>query len=391
MPKERILSLGFTRISAKLATQNSYRETAAILNLFYHRTGSEIVHLRTLSDSINRVGSEVCAAVKEQTDHTLRMYGFNTDTGLPEDDIELTPNITGANVEVSPDKSDLEKKQQAINAVNESRTVKIPFSAQDIFIENDPAKCVYISVDDIGVKRQKDQRTEDYVKDTANVENTVADIQFDDHRYRLTAVGMLNLFKSVEAFLLENSLLNRELIFFTDGAMNIKSNIGQLFAFHPYHLFLDWYHLRKKCQELLSSSIRGKDQRNACAQQLLRYLWVGDVDGAQDYLKSIPQEKIKSQSWLNEVSAYLDCKKDCITCYALRAQLGLRNSSNPVEKDNDLLVAQRQKHNGMAWTISGSGNLAALEMLFRNNQSEDWFAHKRFTLHIGSVDGSTAA
>ena len=42
-------------------------------------------------------------------------------------------------------------------------------------------------------------------------------------------------------------------------------------------------------------------------------------------------------------------------------------------------------------TISGSGKLAALEMLFRNNQSEDWFAHKRFTLHIGSVDGSTAA
>jgi len=93
---------------------------------------------------------------------------------------------------------------------------------------------------------------------------------------------------------------------------------------------LDWCHFRRKCQGLLSSSIRGKDQRNACAEQLLRYLWVGDVDGAQNYLKSIPQEKIKSQSWLNEVSAYLDRKKDCITCYAFRDQLGLRNSGNPV-------------------------------------------------------------
>ena len=43
-------------------------------------------------------------------------------------------------------------------------------------------------------------------------------------------------------------------------------------------------------------------------------------------------------------------RTDINTIKALRANLGLRNSSNPVEKANDLVVAGRQKHNGMAWS-----------------------------------------
>jgi hypothetical protein len=39
-----------------------------------------------------------------------------------------------------------------------------------------------------------------------------------------------------------------------------------------------------------------------------------------------------------------------IPVYAVRRQLGLRNSSNRGEKANDLLVAARQKHNGMSWS-----------------------------------------
>ena len=60
-------------------------------------------------------------------------------------------------------------------------------------------------------------------------------------------------------------------------------------------------------------------------------------------------------------------------CYALRAGLGLRNSSNPVEKTNDILVAQRQKHNGMSWSKYGSSALAAIEMVFYNGYEDIWF------------------
>ena len=50
-----------------------------------------------------------------------------------------------------------------------------------------------------------------------------------------------------------------------------------MFPFHPYTVILDWYHLKKKCQELLSMAVKGKDMRNKTLEKLLRILWVGDV------------------------------------------------------------------------------------------------------------------
>ena len=61
-----------------------------------------------------------------------------------------------------------------------------------------------------------------------------------------------------------------------------------------------------------------------------------------------------------------------IPCYALRAELGLRNSSKRVEKENDLVVAQRQKHNGMSWSATGSGALAQITTLSINGELYDW-------------------
>ena len=50
----------------------------------------------------------------------------------------------------------------------------------------------------------------------------------------------------------------------------------------------------------------------------------------------------------------------------------LRNSSNPAEKANDLIVAERQKHNGMRWSYSGSCALASVSALQRNGELHDW-------------------
>ena len=52
--------------------------------------------------------------------------------------------------------------------------------------------------------------------------------------------------------------------------------------------------------------------------------------------------------------------------------MGLRNSSNRVEKANDLVVAQRQKHNGMSWSTSGNGALAQITALIINNELCSW-------------------
>jgi len=45
--------------------------------------------------------------------------------------------------------------------------------------------------------------------------------------------------------------------------------------------------------------------------------------------------------------AYLNRNKSYIPCYAVRKELGLYNSSAIGEKMNDLVVSERQKHNGM--------------------------------------------
>src|SRR5215472_6516487 len=93
------------------------------------------------------------------------------------------------------------------------------------------------------------------------------------------------------------------------------------------------------------------------------------------------QESIKNQKELNNLITYLHRNSSCIPCYALRKQLGLRTSSNPVEKANDLLVSQRQKQNGMSWSPDGSTSLATLTALSRNGEDHQWLLNYgiRFT------------
>ena len=66
----------------------------------------------------------------------------------------------------------------------------------------------------------------------------------------------------------------------------------------------------------------------------------------------------------------------------MRKQLGLPNGSSIGEKMNDLLVAQRQKHNGMSWSAKGSVALAALTAMIRNGESQAWFKKQTLTLNL---------
>lgn len=389
-PKERVLSLSFLEAASCVCTKASYRDAADILNRFLGRADTNTIKLRTLSDSICRIGAGISQELSDVTAHILSMYGFDDESGLPLEDVVLPDNITSVTV-LQDDIINQAKITEAITAVNTSREEKIPFSAEEIKIESAPEECVYVSIDDIGVKHQKDSRKEGSEREYKFVENTVAHIQYGEESYILTGIGMRNVFKSVLAFLLVNNLLSRELVFMTDGARDIKNHIGSVFQFHPYTTVLDWFHLKKRCQERLSQSIRGKDRRNAVLEKVLRYLWAGDVASATQYLSSLAPGDIKNRKWLDDLLAYFENKGDAITCYALRAKLGLRNSSNPVEKANDLIVAQRQKHNGMAWSPNGSGSLAALQMIYLNHQSDLWFRKKELRLLSPSEDIKKAA
>ena len=51
-------------------------------------------------------------------------------------------------------------------------------------------------------------------------------------------------------------------------------------------------------------------------------------------------------------------------------------------EENDILVAQRQKHNGMSWSKNGSGSLAAIKMVFQNGYEDIWFRQEQISFTI---------
>lgn len=174
-PKERVLSLSFLEAASCVCTKTSYWDAADILNRFPGRTDINSIKLRTLSDSISRIGAEISEELSDVIAHILSMYGFDAESALPLEGVVLSDNITTVSVsqDAGPDKPGI---NEAIAAVNDSREEKIPFSAAEIKIESFPEECVYVSIDDIGVKHQKDSRKEGSVRDYKYVENTVAQI-----------------------------------------------------------------------------------------------------------------------------------------------------------------------------------------------------------------------
>lgn len=333
---------------------------------------------RTLADFIENYGCAVSSHLKETAENILEKHGFDSDTALPDTETVLPESITAPKIFASEQEKTTWKEELDTNTaeINMQREEEEQIKHQELLndIEHSEERCCYISIDDIGVKHQKDKRQDGGSKTGRYVENTVVHIQADKKSYYLTAIGMRNAFAILLAFLLENHLLeNRHLVFFADGARDIRNHIEEYFSFCHYTVILDWYHLKKKCKEYISSSVKGKkEQKNDIIQKLLRMLWVGNVEESILYLEGLAPELVKSTYWMEQLTGYLKRKKPQVACYALRAALGLRNSSNRVEKANDMLVAQRQKHNGMSWSFQGSGALAAITMILLNGESEQW-------------------
>ncbi len=120
-------------------------------------------------------------------------------------------------------------------------------------------------------------------------------------------------------------------------------------------------------------ALKGRVIRNALLEQLRPLLWHGCVDRAIALLQAVEPAKIKNQQTLDTLIGYLKRNRPYIPCYEARKRLGLRNSSNRGEKANDLVVSDRQKHNGMSWSKPGSVALAALTALVRNREYNRWF------------------
>ena len=380
-----MMSIAMTETVLALAQNESYRLAADMVNRVYHRTGDDRLIAETVKARCISQGKAISSGYMSEATDVLARHGVDKETGIIDDTSEIPDAVRNPAL---PDAVTDGQIAETVEACNEGRCERerITHMEKVVHTEASDEDCVYISVDDVGVKHQKDERKSGGQKDRKYVQNTVIHVQGGQVQQTLTAVGMRKAFLLLVAFLLENRLMeNRRLVFLSDGARDIRDCIATFFGFRGYTLILDWLHLKKKCKEYLSMAIKGcgsnKEERRqdkaAVIRALLRILWAGNTREAIDYLDSLDAKNISSQYWLQQLKDYIGRKQENIACYAFRHKRGLRVSSNRVEKANDLLVANRQKHNGMSWSENGSSALAVITALEANGKLGKWLRGER--------------
>lgn len=381
-PRQHLCSFSLVELVVKQVRSKSYKEAADTVNGFLHLEGEDAVSHTTLKDRTVSLGMALSKEKQKQTKEILLSHGIDQENGAEPIDGTFSAATVHPNLPSTLTWNGISVAVDAYNTnyTNDHDKIKSVCAVEET--EASPSRCVYISVDDVGVRHQKESRQDGYVKERKNVENTVVHIDAEGIKHYITATSMLAAFNELLAFLIVNGLMeDRRLVFLSDGARNIKEYVERFFSFRQYTIILDWYHLEKKTKEFMSMAIKAKpEDKREIIRKLLHILWVGNVADAKDYLVSLKKSNIKDPKRLGELIEYLGRKEPFIACYAVRRLVGLRTSSNKVEKANDLIVAQRQKHNGMAWSFNGSGALAAITCADLNGQLSNWIRNKTITL-----------
>ena len=385
-PKEIVFSEAQEALELEAVTDagGSFRKAAAQINRYQHRHEGNEVSSRQLDYLATRKGKAIFDMQIKEADAILDRAGINPKTLLPKKDGVLESIIRLPVPE--DDDAKRERFSRVIEAFNKGLDDFAQIKNDELILKTEliPDKTVIICLDEIGVDHQRELRRkngkepEGKAKSSERVETTSIHIQAGGNIYRMTAPNMKDAVKLSLAFLLEHGLKDgANLLFFFDGARNIRAAIDKYFAFYPHTAYIDWYHVRKKVREHSSSAFSGSfEEKRKIVDGICERLWAGNVDEAFNYIDG--QTCVRSEKGVAKLKGYLERKKPFLYCFALRKQLGYRNASSPVEKTNDLAVAQRQKHNGMSWGYQGSRSLASITTLRLNGEFDEW-------IHTGTI------
>ena len=376
--KEFYRTIGFKEIAMIYGdTEESYRKTAKLINrIRYQEQGG--TPYRTLQENTEKEGSNLIDYVKEKTRRILKKNGFSED-GIYHGN---NPAYARNQPATLPEGQIVKAAEECIDSDMRDEVLNNPVCYEH------PEKTVDIFIDDVNVKRQEGSRQKGGKSEKGKrkyVHNTIAHVSKEDRSYTLNGYGMKAVLCSLIALIFNNNLIGNRLQFFTDGHKTLNETIFKCFNwFKNMGIILDWYHLKKKCKEQLSMAMKGSVIRNDVLDRLLPLLWYGLTDKAIGLLEEMDPRQIKNQSIVEKLVQYLHRNKPYIPCYAIRKQLGLGNSSNIGEKMNDLIVSDRQKHNGMSWSKPGSVALASVTALKRNQETKSWFEKREIEFKLAA-------
>jgi len=361
---EKFKSNRLMELALDFSTDMSNRKAASRLNRIRHETKG--IGPTTFRNTIEREGEQIKACLDEKCNDVLIQNGF-TENGELSERIVFKPS--------EAQHIDREKVEEAAAQLNIKDYKVTDYESPDV--------AVNVSMDDVCVKRQTDTRPRnESILQPKRVDNTIIHVQNNEGRYILNATSLLGGLKLLIGFLLHNGLLNEQIVIFADGARNIQGAVLKMLCFTNYKIILDWYHLAKKCREQLSMALKGSKIRNEFLVNLLPCLWFGNVDGAISLLRNIDHKKVKDHEKITKLIEYFERVREYIPCYALRKELGLRNSSNQGEKANDTVVASRQKHNGMSWSNEGSVAFASVAAMFCNGELNNWVHNREINFEL---------
>lgn len=399
-PREMLSSVGLNILKSKFAASVSYQNATELMNESLYRNEEDRFKPRTMCSQVERIGMEMKAGLEMKSQEILQSYGIMDGKNEPNDEAEKREP---QGEEWRYDEKEVRKIADEYNSAHDSEDEKISEAAIKSEYEKEEY-ATYICPDDIGVHKQKEHRKsgkqtgekETGKKHRQYVENTVISVHThgEDGASKtqyFAGVGMRMVFLWTLAFLLvSGKLRGKKLIFFSDGASNIRTKVKEIFGFRQYEIRLDWFHLCKKLEQLLSMGIRSTEKRNEILDKLKKILWAGNVDHALKYIANIDSKYIKSKNALDHITTYLTKHKSEIPCYAIRRHLGLRNSSQSAESANYILVANRQKTSGMSWSRSGSEALAIIQAVYENGETENWFRTRSFSMFHNTLTGKAA-
>lgn len=360
-PKEKFRSTSFNELVLDLAAHTSYRCNEKIINRIRHE--GRATKACTIRNTVEKEGDALLTHAKKQAEDALVANGFSKEGVLINE--EAVPKIELEHI-------DDEIVMEAARELNLKEESIKPEEYEH------PDQTINISVDDVSVSRQASKRPDSEEKGKKKkVMNTVIHIQEKDKSYILNAESIVVTLLLLMGFLASNSLIwTKRIVFFIDGEINLRKSIVKMFSSLEIKIVLDWYHVNKKVKERLSMGMKGYRLRNPFLEKLNPLLWLGKVDAAILLIRGIPPDQIKSQEHIEKLIEYLERNKPYIPCYSMRAKLGLRNSSNRGEKSNDIVVADRQKHNGMSWSKEGSVSLAAICAAENNGELMNWVSSR---------------